>query len=63
MSGVREALRAVNAPNISENDFARLYKGKLAEIIDLVAHGVVGRSEANTARAAIQRWATPLLLL
>ncbi|KAI0722306.1 hypothetical protein C8T65DRAFT_565055, partial [Cerioporus squamosus] len=48
-------LRAVNAPSISDSDFARLYKGKLAEVIDLVAHSVVGRGEATAARAMIQQ--------
>ena len=48
-------LRAVNVPDISESDFSRLYKGKLANIIDLVAQSVVGRREANIARATIQR--------
>ena len=48
-------LRAVNAPDISESDFLRLYKGKLADIIDVVAQSVVGRREANIARATIQR--------
>ncbi|TFK79706.1 hypothetical protein K466DRAFT_605937 [Polyporus arcularius HHB13444] len=48
------ALRTVNAPVISESDFARLYKGELAEIIDLLAHSVVGRSATNSARGMIQ---------
>ncbi|RPD66811.1 hypothetical protein L226DRAFT_608103 [Lentinus tigrinus ALCF2SS1-7] len=54
-SNVQEAFRALNAPNVSNSDFSRLYKGKLAEILKLVAHSVVGRNEANIARDTIQR--------
>ncbi|KAI0758220.1 hypothetical protein C8Q74DRAFT_1303806 [Fomes fomentarius] len=49
------ALRALHAPELSKEDFARLYKGKLAQIIDLVAENIVGRSETTAARALIQQ--------
>ncbi|KAI0722585.1 hypothetical protein C8Q76DRAFT_691322 [Earliella scabrosa] len=53
-SSPHEALNLIQAPLISNEDFTRLYKGRLAEIVDLVAQHVVGRSEANAARALIQ---------
>ncbi|KAI0754287.1 hypothetical protein C8Q80DRAFT_358833 [Daedaleopsis nitida] len=48
-------LKDIHAPDMSNEDLVRLYKGTLAEIIDFVAHSVVGRSKATAARAIIQQ--------
>ena len=48
------ALRKIYANELSDEDFARLYKGKLAEIIAFVAQSLRGRTEAASARNVIQ---------
>ena len=54
---VRAMLLEIGAPEISEGDFARLYKGRMVEVLGLVALNVVGRNRVASARTAIQQYA------
>ena len=56
MNDVRASLQENGAPEISEEDFARLYKGRMVEVLDLVARNVVGRNHVASARTAIQQY-------
>ena len=51
------ALRQIDAPDIFSEDFARIYKGAMAEILNTVARNVVGRNGAAVARNAIHQCA------
>ncbi|KAI1796042.1 hypothetical protein LXA43DRAFT_988074 [Ganoderma leucocontextum] len=53
---IRASLRDMGAPEISEEDFARLYKGRMLEVLDIVSCNVVGRNRVASARTAIQQF-------
>jgi hypothetical protein len=52
---VHEALLNLGAPPISQEDLARLYKGRLAEALSAVVEHVRGRQGCALARQAILR--------
>lgn len=55
-NNVREALISLGAPNISNDEFARLYRGRLASALLFISRHVKGREEVAKAREMIQRY-------
>ncbi|KAI0673238.1 hypothetical protein C8Q78DRAFT_1023750 [Trametes maxima] len=47
-------LERVGAPQITREDMDRLYKGRMADVLDFTAAHLVGRTAAASARATIQ---------
>ncbi|KAI0651040.1 hypothetical protein C8Q79DRAFT_931142 [Trametes meyenii] len=47
-------LERVGAPKVTREDMNRLYKGRMAGVLDFTAAHLVGRTEAASTRAAIQ---------
>ena len=53
---VAEALRAIYPHDLTDEDFSRIHKGKLAEVLNFVAQSVRGRTGTAAARNIIQEF-------
>lgn len=51
---VGNALQEAGAPLPSREDMTRLYKGRMAEVLDFGASNITGRQAAASARGALQ---------
>ncbi|TBU46381.1 hypothetical protein BD309DRAFT_858167 [Dichomitus squalens] len=49
------SLRQIDAPEISIEEIGRLYKGRMADVLDVIARHISGRKGAAVARSAIQQ--------
>ncbi|TBU22291.1 hypothetical protein BD311DRAFT_770641 [Dichomitus squalens] len=52
---IMTSLRQIDAPEISIEEIGRLYKGRMADVLDVIARHISGRKGAAVARSAIQQ--------